>query len=398
MATAQRFRPTWRMRLPYGPRSLLQRWRSTLGMIVGVGIALGLGMTLLGTTNATMELITGDFRVSEADLYVVQEGGTLIPLLPGESPGAIEHARGVIGQIRAMPAVRSAVGAMSWTMEREYERARRRDDPTELITVMGIDGDPAAMGGMLNLRQGRWLARADEIVLGWKLASEKGLGVGDRLRLNGRDFRVVGIARLRGFGLNTDALAYLDYPAFRQRAGLGDVFNVIAVDTGDLPATRRRIEQLESVTVSDFEDIVKLAEKAMETDMVSHWTLITLTLTIAGLFVSSILSQAVLERRLDFATLRAIGLPTRAILLNVASEALVVCLAAWVFGIGVSSLLGTMINVFMAPAYNFEYLYSVSPQLFGLVLALALGLGLVAGWFPARQASRVEPVEVLREA
>ena len=35
---------------------------------------------------------------------------------------------------------------------------------------------------------------------------------------------------------------------------------------------------------------------------------------------------------------------------------------------------------------------------FGLVLALSLGLGLLAGWFPARQASRVDPVEVLREA
>ena len=52
----------------------------------------------------------------------------------------------------------------------------------------------------------------------------------------------------------------------------------------------------------------------------------------------------------------------------------------------------------MAAAYSLESLYSPSPGLFVLVAVLALVLGLVSGLFPARQATRVDPVEVLREA
>ena len=398
MDRARAYRPTWLLRVPFPLRSLLRRWRGTLGMMVGVGIALGLGMSLLGTTNATMDLITRDFWLSAADLYVVQEGGTLIPIIPGESTGTIRHARSVIGRIRSMPSVSNAVGAMSLTMERQYERVRRRDDPTELIVALGIDGDPRALTGMLNLREGRWLERGDEIVLGPKLAREKGLGLGDRLRLNGRDFTVVGIATLRGLGLTSDAVGYLDYESFRQRVEIGDALTLVAVDTADPAATKQRIAEIEGVEASDMADIVRLAEKAMETDMVAHTTMIVLTLTIAGLFVSSMLSQAVLERRLEFATMRAIGVPSRTILFSVASEALLVSIVAWLVGIGISSAIGAMINLYLAPAYGFEYLYSQSPQLVALVLALALGLGLVAGWFPARQATRVDPVEVLREA
>lgn len=392
------YRIGWAPRLPFPLRSLLTRWRSTVGMILGVGIALGIGMTLLGSTNAVTELYTGDYRVSDANLYVLTEGGSLIPVLPGDQPGTIKHARHVIGQIRTLPGVGTAVGMMVWTMEREREGPRHRDDPTELISTVGVNGDPTQVPGMLILRSGRWLQRTDEIVLGPKLSREKQLLPGSTVRLNGHDFTVVGIGRLRGIGYSGDAQAYLDYEAFRQRVDVGDVLNVIAVASSQPAVTQRQVLAMESLSTFSPDELIHEAEKAMEADLVSHWTLITLTLAIAGLFVSNMLGRSVVERRLEFATLRAIGLPTRTILFTVGAEAVLVSVAAWVVGIAVAGGMGWAINTFMAPAYGFDSLYSVSLDLFGLVLALSLGLGLVAGFFPARQATRVDPVAVLREA
>jgi ABC-type lipoprotein release transport system permease subunit len=54
-------------------------------------------------------------------------------------------------------------------------------------------------------------------------------------------------------------------------------------------------------------------------------------------------------------------------------------------------------NRYLAPLYQFEYLYAADLAALVTVLLLALGLGLVAGLLPARQATRVDPVDVLRE-
>src|SRR5205823_14176730 len=50
-----------RLRLPYPIRNALGRWRALISMMVGVGIALSIGMTILGVISAEMDLLTGDY-------------------------------------------------------------------------------------------------------------------------------------------------------------------------------------------------------------------------------------------------------------------------------------------------------------------------------------------------
>jgi putative ABC transport system permease protein len=126
--------------------------------------------------------------------------------------------------------------------------------------------------------------------------------------------------------------------------------------------------------------------------------LVGLTLAIAALFVSNMLGRSVAERRLEFATLRAIGVPRRTILSTVGGEAVLISLVASLIGIGISLLLGVLLNVTIAATYGLERIYATDANLFLAVFVLALSLGLAAGLLPARQATRVDPVEVLREA
>lgn len=123
-----------------------------------------------------------------------------------------------------------------------------------------------------------------------------------------------------------------------------------------------------------------------------------MALGIGALFVSSMLGRSVVERRLEFATLKAIGLPNRSILMLVTLEALIVCLVATLLGIVVSLLMGMWINTSIAEQYGFENLYRADLVSFATVLALALALGLLAGLLPARRATHVDPVAILREA
>src|SRR4029453_2522962 len=190
----ERARPTGslRLRLPYPLRNALGRWRALLSMMLGVGIALSIAMTILCVISAEMDLLTGDYERSGVGVYVSTQGGKIVARLAGDTPGHIRDAGPVRAQVRGWLEVRAAIGALTWTLERQTEGPRRRGQPTELMAVIGVDGDPAFASGMLVLDTGRWLRGGNEVVVGRQLARDKSLQVGDTLRLNGSTFTIVG--------------------------------------------------------------------------------------------------------------------------------------------------------------------------------------------------------------
>ena len=75
-----------------------------------------------------------------------------------------------------------------------------------------------------------------------------------------------------------------------------------------------------------------------------------------------------------------------------------VSLLASAVGIAVSLTLGWLIDTYLAPMYGIESLYVVDAGVYLSVVLLALALGVLAGVVPARRATRVDPIDVLREA
>jgi lipoprotein-releasing system permease protein len=388
----------WLLRLPYPMRNALGRWRTLASMIAGVGIALSIGMTLLAVISAQMDLLTGDFERSGVGLFVTTQGGKVVARLAGETPGAIQNARVVLAPIRGWPEVQSAVGALTWTMTREDDGPRRRGQLSELISVIGINGDPTAIPGMLVLDAGRWLRGGNEVVIGKTLALDRKLNVGDTLRLNGGTFTIVGIGKLRGFSsFGQSSAAYVDYAALVQRAQLGNNVNIIAIQTQQPDAVRQRLSDLGGLDAWTPAELVTQAQEASASGIVIDWVLILLTLGIAGLFVNTMLNHSVSERRAEFAVLRAIGFPAPWIVLTVALEAVTITVAAGLVAVAISLGMGALINGAVASQYGLDSLYRADASLFLLIFVMAAALGVVSGVLPARKAASVDPVEVLRE-
>jgi ABC-type lipoprotein release transport system permease subunit len=399
VAAPAAYRPSWLQRLPYPARMMLRRWRGMIGMMLAVGIALSLTMTILAVSKGTETLMTEDYLRSGVDLYLYTKGSKPITVLAGESPGVIRQARYHLARVRGMPEVAAAVGLMLLELERDTGEARRRGAAPSVIMAVGVAGDPTAIPGLVVLKAGRWPARPTEIAVGARVARTKNLAAGDTLRLNGRDVLVAGIGRLRGVGAyGSDSFIYVDYDAFRDRAGVGDALTMIQVHTGQPAEVRQRAIATGALSAFTPDEMIDQVEAVLTGDRVTNWIVSLMALGIGALFVSSMLGRSVVERRLEFATLKAIGLPNRTILLVVVLEALLVCAVATLLGIGLSLLLGRWINTAIAEQYGFENLYQADFVSFVTVLAVALALGLVAGLLPARRATRVDPVEILREA
>jgi hypothetical protein len=55
VASAEQVHSGWADRLPYPVRNVVRRWRTMISMMVGVGIALSIGMTILAIISAEMD-------------------------------------------------------------------------------------------------------------------------------------------------------------------------------------------------------------------------------------------------------------------------------------------------------------------------------------------------------
>lgn len=388
------------MAFPFPVRAAIRRRRGMVGMIIGVGLALGMVLTMMGILGTAMDALMGDFAQSKANVYVVVNGARLVQMKAGDSPGTIDQASATLSKIRGMPGVHEAVGMLSWPMSQEKEGPQARYLPSEFVPAMAVDGDPTRIPDFVVMKEGRWLRRGNEVVLGPMLSASKSLRVGDSLRMNGQQYEIVGIGKMRGFGGSAESLAYVDARALRQRGVIGDLVNYVAVQTTAPDRIADFAEGFPALRAVESKALYQEIRSSPDFSSASstYWLIDLIILFIAGMFVNNMLGRSVAERRMEFGTMRAIGVPGRTILLSVAAEALFIIVASYWVGFAVSLALGTAVNGLLSPAYGLPPMFGVDPTSYSVIFVVSIVMGLIAGFFPARGATRVDPLQVLREA
>ncbi len=127
---------------------------------------------------------------------------------------------------------------------------------------------------------------------------------------------------------------YLDAHTLRQRGVIGDVVNFIAVQTGTPQLVHNVVggmALLYAVSPGDLTAEIQ-SSRDYSSAISTYWLIDLIILFVAGMFVSNMLGRSVAERRIEFGTMRAIGVPGRTVLLSVAAEALLIILASFAFG------------------------------------------------------------------
>ena len=133
-------------------------------------------------------------------------------------------------------------------------------------------------------------------------------------------------------------------------------------------------------------------------DIIS-WLLIafvSISLVVSSIMISIITYISVLERRKEIGILRSIGASKGDVSRVFNAETVIEGFLAGAIGVGVTYGLCAIANSIAYSSFNVENIAQLSPVTALVLVAVSVGLTVVAGIIPAARASRQDPVEALR--
>ena len=163
----------------------------------------------------------------------------------------------------------------------------------------------------------------------------------------------------------------------------------------NLTGTMRAIRKLtptkeENFTLNDINDFSDAISEAFVSLNIGGWAIAALSLIVGMFGVANIMFVSVRERTGQIGLKKAIGAKKRIILTEFLLESAFLCIIGGVIGLTLVFLLTQVLT----SALNFPVYISTSN------LALAIGIcivvGVIAGYIPARQAARMDPVVAIR--
>lgn len=290
------------------------------------------------------------------------------------------------------------------------------------IDISGVSPEFASMRNLIPVPGGRFVDPLDMeqqrrvVFLGNKVAEDvfgkETDPVGKTVLMNGSPFLVIGVLTAKeqdsSYNSRDSDLAWIPGPTFRALTGRKWVNNLIyqpesasaskavtaAVREGFSRRARFDPEDKEALTVWDTTDQFKFFETFMLAFSAFLGIVGSLTLVVGGIGVSNIMNIVVEERTREIGIKMALGARQGRILRQFLVETLL--LTAIGGGLGFAISLG-ICAVFPKLGLT-EYVGdpSVSPGVALITTAILGAVGMLAGWFPARDASRLDPVVAMK--
>ena len=236
--------------------------------------------------------------------------------------------------------------------------------------------------------------------------------IGQQMRMGGIVVRVIGVLESKEAmeGSPNDnifiPLTTFQQTVYQPRTAQGDhVVHYITLTVSDqeqgdyvideITELLRSRHQLAANADDDFEiisleEIIKTVSEITGTIALFLGAIAAISLLVGGIGVMNIMLVSVTERRREIGILKALGATGRDIWLQFLTEAAFLTLAGGIIGIA----LGWAVSYFVSSAGQIPTM--VTADIVVLAVSVSVGIGLFFGFYPAWQASRLNPIEALR--
>jgi putative ABC transport system permease protein len=390
-------------------RNLMRSLLTSLGVIIGVGALI-----------VTISSGEGSKAVLQEQLATL--GTNLLIILPGSStlggarggPGSgkpLTHAdllaisKGASAALFAAPLDRTVVQVVL-------------DNQNWLTTVFGSTPDffairewTIARGRIFNESESD--SGAKVCVLGQTVSTQlfgSGEPLGQVVRVKAMPCQIVGVLAGKGQssqGQDQDDLVVMPWVTFKSRMMSQDRIHVGSIlvsatspdevlhaqtqVTGVLRQQHRLGDsQLDDFTVRNLADLAATQEKAADAQTGMLRNVAAVSLLVGGIGIMNIMLVSVTERTREIGIRLAIGASENKVLLQFLVEAVVLSAAGGLIGIALG--IGCALTI----ASTMGWPFVISPLWISIAFGISMAIGVVFGFYPARKAARMNPIDALR--
>lgn len=271
-------------------------------------------------------------------------------------------------------------------------------DPQSTFVFQGLPAgiSPKTMYPSLESKEGASVPSAAGAIVGERVSERSNLKIGKTLRLSPSvSLKVEGILQKSG-GLS-DSVIYVPLEAVHRALGTQN-YTAVAASIAQgrkaddvAKAIKERIPTLNPQTTGD---VLQFAERAVRISDLVRFGISLVALIVGGLLVANTVMMSVYERIREFGLMRALGAKRNFIFGLVLLESLLLGVIGGLLGLVVGELASSLVNWYTGREVGIP-LSAVTFRLASFALFVAIALGLLAGFLPARTASRLKVVEAL---
>ncbi len=382
---------------------------AVLGIVIGIGSVIAL-------------VSLGQASQKSIENQIQSLGSNLLTVMPGSmNSGAVRGAVGggttlTLDDAKAISTSNSLayVKRVSPELSRRAQvTAGRNNTNTQITGVYEVYADmrKVAVSSGVFITQRDVEAMAKVAVLGSQAAADLfGEGsdpVGQNIRVNGQQLRVVGVTESKGgSGMsNQDDVIYVPLTTAQKQLFGASYLSSIAVEAqnqdvmtdaqnevGYLLLARHKLDdpaQADFMIMSQ-NDILNTASQVTGTFTALLGGIAAISLVVGGIGIMNIMLVTVTERTREIGLRKALGAKKRFIITQFLIEAIILTSLGGLIGM----VVGIIVSYFLTSIMSMPF--AVSPVSIVTAVGVSGAIGILFGWYPAQKAANLQPIEALR--